>query len=82
METTRKTTKTETPIHKVLNWCWLRGVTIYPIPQVSNGKLLKICVNNKGIETLGTEVYPDGQAIYDKILELYRNIYNKNQNKK
>ena len=73
-----KTEKNEIPINKIMNWCWNNGISIYPVPQVSNGKLLKICINNKGKETIGKKVFDNGQAIYDKILDLYRTIYKQN----
>lgn len=71
-------TKKEKPIHEIMAWCWERGVEIYPVPQVSNGKILKIAINDNGKETLGTHLYDNGIKIYDKIRELYRFIYNKN----
>ncbi|MFK8273558.1 hypothetical protein [Capnocytophaga canimorsus] len=45
---------------------------------VSNGSRLKICLNKKGKETIGKDIYDNGPAIYDKINEMYRTIYQKN----
>lgn len=79
MKTAKKTTeKTEIPIHKIRNWCWGNGISIYPVPYVSNGSRLKICLNKKGNETIGKEIYDNGQVLYDKINEMYRHIYEKN----
>ncbi|GET48820.1 hypothetical protein RCZ02_16510 [Capnocytophaga felis] len=70
--------KTEIPIHKIMTWCWNNGVSIYPIPLVSNGSRLRICLNNNGKETIGKDIYDNGPAIYEKIKEMYRAIYKKN----
>ncbi|ATA67284.1 hypothetical protein CGC48_00805 [Capnocytophaga cynodegmi] len=79
MKTAKKTTEiTEMPIHKIRSWCWEHGISIYPVPYVSNGSRLKICLNKKGKETIGKDIYDNGQAIYDKINEMYRTIYEKN----
>ncbi|MFJ1383263.1 hypothetical protein [Capnocytophaga canimorsus] len=49
MKTAKKTTEiTEIPIHKIRSWCWSKGISIYPVPYVSNGSRLKICLNKKG----------------------------------
>ncbi|WGU68518.1 hypothetical protein QIU19_00345 [Capnocytophaga canimorsus] len=48
MKTSKKTTEiTEIPIHKIRSWCWSKGISIYPVPYVSNGSRLKICLNKK-----------------------------------
>lgn len=73
--------KKEPDIYEIMNWCFAKGITIYPVPQVWNGKVLKIAINNNGKETIGSEVYDNGIKIYDKIRELYRTIYYKNNPK-
>ncbi|GET46921.1 hypothetical protein [Capnocytophaga felis] len=75
---TEKTQKKEVPIHKMMTWCWSKGISIYPVPYVSNGSRLRICLNKKGKETIGKDIFDNGKAIYDKILEMYRFIYEKN----
>lgn len=73
-----KTAKTEIPQHVAMSWCWDNGISIYPVPQVSNGKVLKICLNKNGVETIGKDIYDNGPKIYDKIKQMYQTIYEKN----
>ncbi|MDO5609094.1 MAG: hypothetical protein Q4G08_11635, partial [Capnocytophaga sp.] len=61
-------------IHVIRRWCWDNGISIYPIPVIPNGKILKIAVNINGNEKIGTQTY-DNKNVYDKINELYRQIY-------
>lgn len=62
--------------HKYFSWCVNNGITIYPKPYTPNGSVLKIVVNNNGREKIGEEKYTDN-SIYDKIKDLYKQIFNK-----
>ena len=61
---------------KYFSWCVDNGITIYPKPYTPNGSVLKIVVNNNGREKIGEEKYTN-DSIYEKIKELYRDIFNK-----
>ena len=62
--------------HKYFSWCTSNGITIYPKPLTPSGSILKIVVNNKGTEKIGEEKYTN-DTIYDKIKDLYKQIFNK-----
>ncbi|MEE1897103.1 hypothetical protein V1389_02070 [Flavobacterium rakeshii] len=70
--------------HKYAKWCNDNHVTIYPVPvSAVNSGMYKIEVCNKGRKKLGEGTYRDkplkGEvSIYDKIRQLYRDFYNKN----
>lgn len=71
---------------KYSKWCWENGVKYVPFPVVSNGaicKILKITEtitqagNIRVTEKLGEQKYKQVD-VYDKIKNLYKELYLKN----
>lgn len=67
--------------YKYFSYAESVGVRIYPIPIVSDGSILKIAINNRGNEKIGTEKYKN-KDVYDKIKQLYKTVYEKNNKSK
>lgn len=74
--------------YKYSKWCWENGVKFVPIPITSNGSVLKIAMiketitqtgNIKTTQKLGEEKFTN-ETVYDRIKELYKQVFNKNQN--
>lgn len=63
--------------HKYATWCWENGIKIFPIPLNATGTVLKIAVEKNGKIKLGEEKYTNA-TVYDKIKELYKLIFTKN----
>lgn len=62
---------------KYSSWCFENGIKIIPIPLNTTGTVLKIGIEKKGKIKLGEEKYTQA-TIYDKIKELYKTIFIKN----
>lgn len=66
-------------------WCWENGVKFVPHPITSNGSVLKILmikevkqnITTHTTEKLGEEKFTP-ETVYDKIRELYKAVYFKN----
>ena len=68
---------------KHIKWCWDNHVFIYPKPLNSLGTIIKIAISKKGKEKTGElkfsqESKKDKIKIYEKINEMYLEIFNKN----
>lgn len=61
-------------LQKARKKCWEYGITIYPVPLVPSGKILKIAVNKNNQETLGDKLYDD-KEIHRKMNQLYWHYY-------
>lgn len=73
-------------LYKYTSWCLANNVKIYPIP-VSNSGVYRIAVENNGEVKIGETTYTDKRAndhpaVWDKITELYKQIYEKNHREK
>lgn len=66
--------------HKYFSFCLSIGVKIYPKPIVNNGSIMKIVKNINNVEYIGEIKYSDN-SIYEKIKEMYKNIYELNYKK-
>lgn len=64
------------------SWCNSQGITIFPVPT-SNVGIYKIAINTRGKVEQGQQYYRNeplqGQvSIWDKIRQLYKEIFDKN----
>lgn len=72
--------------YKYSSWCFANNVKIYPVP-VSNAGIYRIAVATGNRETIGEGTYKDKPmkdhpGVWDKIRELYKQIYEKNHREK
>jgi hypothetical protein len=66
---------------KYSKWCWENNIFIVPQPIVPNGAILKILLIKNGKQKLGEEKYTK-EKVYEKIKELYKQIFIKNHQSK
>ena len=63
-------------------WCNDNGILIYPVPIYENGHSYKICVERKGVASVGKITFEnkgtkEQKSVWDQIRELYKIIYNR-----
>lgn len=66
--------------HRYQKWCNDNGTRIYPIPLYDKSNSYKICVERRLKSNTGTLVFEDNPkgnepSVWDKIRELYKIIY-------
>ena len=68
---------------KAVQWCWDKGITVYPI--VGKGQKMtykqlpkvKIEIQMQNKKQIGNFEYRQNEELYDKIQELYNNMFEK-----
>lgn len=73
--------------HQYQKWCNDHGIRIYPIPLYDKSSSFKICVEQNLKANIGKLVFeekPKGNepSVWDKIRELYKIIYERENLKK
>ncbi|MGQ2982094.1 hypothetical protein [Flavobacterium sp.] len=68
--------------HKYASWCNANFIKLFPVPTSSPG-IYKIAMEKKGIVTQGQQYFRDKPlknelSVWDKIREIYKEIYEKN----
>lgn len=69
-----------------IKWCWKNFIFFYPKPLSNCGAIVKIAMSKNGKEILGNEKYSQStkkekSKLYDKINDLYLQVYKTNYKK-